>query len=84
MSSASDDAIRNAQMNTALMQQSPSVLYRPKLSADGDKWCALYGDNLVSGVAGFGDTPAAAMFAFDEAWISERTPAARRNATVNT
>lgn len=46
----------------------PSVLYRPKLFIDGDQWCALYGDNLQEGVAGFGKTPAAAMQAFDHVW----------------
>lgn len=46
----------------------PSVLYRPCLSLDGDKWCALYGPNLQEGVAGFGDSPADAMAAFDQAW----------------
>lgn len=38
-------------------QQRPSVLFRPKLSRDGSQWCALYGDNLQDGVAGFGDSP---------------------------
>jgi hypothetical protein len=28
---------------------------------DGDKWCALLGDDLQSGLAGFGDTPAEAL-----------------------
>ena len=28
---------------------------------DGDQWCALYGENLQEGVAGFGRTPAEAM-----------------------
>lgn len=46
----------------------PSVLYRPALSIDGNKWCALYGDNLQDGVAGFGDSPDAAMRDFDEQW----------------
>jgi len=36
---------------------SPHVLMRPKLSIDGDQWCALYGENLQDGVAGFGDSP---------------------------
>ena len=52
----------------------PSVLYRPKLSLDGDQWCALYGENLQEGVAGFGDTPAAAMAAFDKAWTTPQEP----------
>ena len=56
------DGIRSA-------HRRPSVLYRPTLSIDGDQWCALYGDNLQAGVAGFGSTPAAAMEAFDRAWL---------------
>lgn len=48
----------------------PSAVYRPKLSIDGNQWCALYGDNLQDGVAGFGDTPEAACAAFDEAWLN--------------
>jgi hypothetical protein len=46
----------------------PSVLYRPKLSIDGNQWCALYGDNLQDGCAGFGNTPADAMWDFDRNW----------------
>ena len=58
--------------------QRPSVVYRPTLMADGTAWCALLGDDLQSGVAGFGDTPSAAMLAFDQAFWKERTPAANR------
>lgn len=46
----------------------PSVLYRPRLSRDGNAWCALYGEDLQLGVAGFGKSPAEAMAAFDAAW----------------
>jgi len=46
----------------------PSVLFRPSLSIDGNKWCALYGRNLQDGVAGFGDSPEAAMRDFDTVW----------------
>lgn len=56
----------------------PSVLYRPSIAPDGTKWCALYGENLMEGVAGFGDTPDEAMKAFDLAWWKERTPNAVR------
>lgn len=61
----------------------PSVLFRPMLAADGTSWMALLGDDLQSGVAGFGDTPAAAMAAFDQAFWKERTPAARLTATTS-
>jgi hypothetical protein len=43
----------------------PHVRLRPRLSIDGNKWCALYGDNLQDGVAGFGDSPAEALYDFD-------------------
>lgn len=46
----------------------PSVLMRPTLSIDGNMWCALYGHNLVEGVAGFGESPALAMADFDKNW----------------
>ena len=46
----------------------PSVLYRPRLFLDGNAYCALYGDNLQEGCAGFGATPAEAMADFDRAW----------------
>ena len=46
----------------------PSVLYRPTIGRDGNKWCALYGANLMEGVCGFGDSPAEAMSDFDANW----------------
>lgn len=46
----------------------PSYIYRPSLSIDGNKWCALYGENLQDGVAGFGDSPEEAYRDFDRAW----------------
>lgn len=58
--------------------QRPSVLYRPSIGMDGNKWCALYGDDLMHGIAGFGDTPAEAMTDFDKNWNEQRTPGALR------
>lgn len=55
-------------------QTRPSVLFRPRLFPDGDRWCALYGDNLQEGVAGFGSTPAGAMADFDQAWVMRIPP----------
>lgn len=69
------EAVFNAQFNAAIEAQmteaarrAPHVLFRPRLSIDGNQWCALYGDNLQGGVAGFGDSPEAAMADFDKAW----------------
>lgn len=52
----------------ATQHERPSVLYRPSLSIDGNQWCALYGDNLQDGVAGFGNSPEDAMWDFDRNW----------------
>ncbi len=88
---ASWDNAGAAWVNAGLMAQGaaleytrPCVLFRPTLGLDGDKWCALYGPNLAEGVAGFGDSPEAAMADFDRAWkasLSEERAAARREVT---
>lgn len=54
--------------SVAYSHENPSVLYRPNVYIDGDKWCALYGENLQDGVAGFGDSPQTAMSDFDKSW----------------
>jgi hypothetical protein len=46
----------------------PSVLMKPKLFIDGDMYCALYGENIAEGCAGFGKTPNEAMADFDKKW----------------
>lgn len=50
----------------------PSVLYKPSIYIDGDLWCALYGENLQDGVAGFGETPEKAMIDFDINWLNRK------------
>ena len=32
-----------------------------RIAPDGDRWCALAGENLQEGIAGFGETPADAL-----------------------
>lgn len=61
---------RDAIANTEYALTRPHVLMRPRLSLDGDQWCALYGSNLQNGVSGFGSTPALAMENFDKAWYA--------------
>lgn len=58
----------------------PSVIWKPELLRDGSMWCALFGENLVEGVAGFGPTPEEAMRDFDRQWMTAKTPAAARAA----
>ena len=60
---------------TAASYDRPSAIYRPTLTVDGNQYCALYGADLVDGVAGFGPSAADAMAAFDAAWYAKlRSP----------
>lgn len=64
-------AMHAAQQAAASIEEfhtAPSAIYRPAISIDGNQWCALYGDDLQCGVAGFGDTPEQAMADFDRNW----------------
>lgn len=89
MSYASDQGVLNAQWNAATEQaeaaratRAPHVLMRPRVFPDGSAWCCLRGENLQEGVAGFGDTPAAACAAFDTAWMEQRLTAGLARAEV--
>lgn len=62
------DTAKAAIQEAAGRYEAPSAIYRPRVSIDGNQWCALYGDNLQDGVAGFGDSPATAMWDFDANW----------------
>ena len=56
----------------------PHVRMRPAMSIDGNKWCALYGENIQDGVAGFGDSPALACEDFDANWWKKLAPIPER------
>ena len=68
----------NQMYAVACDQGAPSLLWRPRLFIDGDQWCALYGENIHDGVAGFGNTPDKAMRAFDREWHEQVPMAAAR------
>lgn len=89
---AVQDAIREANLShyalmaaesvrqAASQHERPCVLFRPSITIDGDQWCALYGENLQEGIAGFGDSPADAMNAFDAEYYKKlNTSAPTRN-----
>jgi len=46
----------------------PSYLYKPRLFIDSGEWCALLGENLQDGIAGFGKSPDEAYKDFDKSW----------------
>lgn len=61
----------------------PFTTLRPRMFRDGDKWCALYGDDLQAGVAGFGDSPEQAAMDFDTAWGKKLTPYPKEKVQVS-
>lgn len=65
------DAIKQEFCAAAMSMQEPSAIYKPVLSIDGNQWCALYGEDLVRGVAGFGESPAKAMADFNINWYKK-------------
>lgn len=71
MASTYIESVAREYQDTAWEQQRPSVLMKPALKIDGNMWCALYGDNLQDGVAGFGESPSAAMDNFDAQWVKK-------------
>lgn len=46
----------------------PHLTFIPKIFRDGNQWCALYGDDLQSGICGFGNSPDAALADYNQAW----------------
>ena len=78
MSYATEQSVLNGQWNVAeaalqaeIARAAPHVLMRPRVYPDGNAWCALYGENLQDGVAGFGATPAEACAEFDKNWRTQ-------------
>lgn len=44
------------------------ALLKPSIQIDGNQWCILYGEDLQSGIAGFGDPPELAVLDFNKQW----------------
>jgi len=56
----------------ACKMNEPFTIYRPRLFTDGNQWCALYGENIQDGVAGFGDSPEKAVEDFNREWVEKQ------------
>ena len=76
-----EQAFRSMVNDIYSMTTRPFILMRPSLSIDGNQWCALYGENLQEGLAGFGDTPEKASLDFDRNFYHSK-PAAGSEKTL--
>ena len=65
----------NEMYAAACEERRPFIQLRPRMFQDGNQWCALYGENLQEGVAGFGASPDLAAWNFDRAWVARREAA---------
>ena len=65
-----EELLHQSRMNAAIQAEVFNLvaILNPRVFIDGNKWCVLYGENLQDGVAGFGDTPTLAVYAFNRAW----------------
>ena len=65
--------VAQAIINSLNSRHAPCVeQLRPRIFPDGNKWCCLYGENIQNGVAGFGDTPVAAVGDFENNFWNQK------------
>ena len=62
-----------SRMDLLIEQQEYNLfqMLKPKLYKDGNQWCCLYGENIMEGIVGFGDTPYKAVLKWSSAWNEE-------------
>lgn len=58
--------VGNCATEQILAFSGPEFTLRPRLFIDENQWCALYGEDIQSGLAGFGDSPHLAMMDFNK------------------
>lgn len=74
--------IQQSRHNAAIEAEEMNLvaLLRPRIFIDGDRWCVLYGENLVDGISGFGESPILAVYDFNKAW-RQKLPAKTQGAS---
>lgn len=68
--------IQQSKHNAAIESEEMNLvaLLRPRVFIDGNMWCVLFGENIMDGVVGFGESPILAVYDFSKAW-RRRLPA---------
>jgi len=61
--------LAKTQLQSIQMSTLPHRQYGPHLRNDGLEWVATFGEDPNSRVCGTGDSPSAALVAFDSAWL---------------
>ncbi len=65
-----EDKIGQSRLNAAVEAEEMTLfaILKPRLFQNENRWCVLHGDNIQSGICGFGETPRKAIWAFNKAW----------------
>ena len=64
------DQVGQSRLNAAVEAEEMQLfsMLKPKLYKDGNHWCVLYGEDIQSGICGFGLTPRKAIWSFNKSW----------------
>lgn len=64
------DKVGQSRLSAAIEAEEMNLfsILKPKLFKDGNQFCVLYGEDLQSGIAGFGSTPRLAIYDFNKQW----------------
>jgi len=64
------DLTHQSEMNALIEAEEMNLIaiLKPRIYIEGNQWCVLYGEDNISGVCGYGDTPRKAVFEFNKAW----------------
>lgn len=68
--------IQQSKHNAAIESEEMNLvaLLRPRVFIDGNMWCILYGESIMDGVVGFGESPILTVYDFNKSW-RKRLPA---------
>jgi len=69
------------QAQVAWRQMKWAVVLGARIYLDGDQWCVLHGDNMMTGIFGCGDTPEKAIEDFE---LAMRTAVPAQHPTGDT
>ena len=65
------DEIKDAAILASDEAARPFMQLKTSIMKDGNQWSVLYGENLMEGVSGYGDSPEEASRDFDRNWLAK-------------
>ncbi|MCH8821317.1 hypothetical protein IID23_02215 [Patescibacteria group bacterium] len=70
-----NDQIKQSELYAAVEREEMNlfVILNLKLQKDGNQWCVLLGDDIQSGICGFGETPKKAIWDFNKSFETKLT-----------